>query len=47
MAYRMQNASNQRVPQEFAEQDNARVEDILNRASAAFRDNWSRAQTSQ
>src|ERR1700740_247965 len=26
MAYRMQNASNQRVPQEFAEQDNARSE---------------------
>jgi succinate-semialdehyde dehydrogenase/glutarate-semialdehyde dehydrogenase len=42
MTYRTINPANERVLQEFAEQDDAQVGEILVRAITAFRDDWSR-----
>ena len=42
MTYRTINPANGRVLQEFAEQDDAQVGEILARANTAFRDDWSR-----
>jgi succinate-semialdehyde dehydrogenase / glutarate-semialdehyde dehydrogenase len=42
MAYCTINPANERVLQEFAEQDDAQVGEILARANTAFRDDWSR-----
>jgi succinate-semialdehyde dehydrogenase / glutarate-semialdehyde dehydrogenase len=42
MTYRTINPANGRVLQEFAEQDDAQVGEILARANTVFRDDWSR-----
>jgi succinate-semialdehyde dehydrogenase / glutarate-semialdehyde dehydrogenase len=42
MAYCTINPANERVLQEFAEQDDAQVGEILARANTAFREDWSR-----
>src|SRR5689334_21668161 len=42
MTYRTINPANGRVLQEFAEQDDAQVGELLARANSAFRDDWSR-----
>jgi succinate-semialdehyde dehydrogenase/glutarate-semialdehyde dehydrogenase len=42
MTYCTINPANERLLQEFAEQDDAQVGEILARANTAFRDDWSR-----
>jgi succinate-semialdehyde dehydrogenase/glutarate-semialdehyde dehydrogenase len=42
MTYYTINPANERLVQEFAEQDDAQVDEILARANTAFRDDWSR-----